>query len=448
MLISPRSLRLLLSLMLLPWITLAADRALPLNDAVSLGFDSDVGTVFISQPSIADYKVLDNRQVVVFGQALGQARLIVYGKQGQILLSELLHVDLDLAPIQRQLSLRYPELSIQLDAVGEQVAIRGTVFTTQQRDEIYALVAGLLGRERIDRFSETEVLEFDNGMKESGLATFHRLYTYQGIVEGLTLDRPQQVNVKISVAQVTDEFNETIGVDWSSVGQLPGTFTFDDFKAADLSTIITALGDDSLAEVLAEPNLTVISGESASFLVGGEVPIIVTNSNSTTVTFKEFGIGLDLTAKVLSDEQIRLQLAPEVSAIEGYVRSVGIEVPQLSSRRAMTTIELGDGDSFMLGGLMNSEEIEELSRVPLLGDIPYLGSVFRKSTTTRRKTELVIIATVNLVKPSSPDSLMLPHIQRSSTLSRWFNIKNPTNGNDTQQQALTLDLLQRGGFIQ
>ncbi|WP_028108161.1 type II and III secretion system protein family protein [Ferrimonas futtsuensis] len=436
-----------LLLVALPLCLSAGERSLTQGDALDINFNEELGTIFVSQPGVADYKVVGERQLVLFGQGLGQTRLIVYAKSGKVLASDLVRVDIDLAPVRQEIRLRYPDLNIQLAAMGSQVAVKGRVFSDKQRDEIYALVAGLLGRQRIDRYGETELLEFDNGMKESGLATFHRLYTFEGIIELLELDRPQQVNVKISVAQVTDEFNETLGVDWSSIGSLPGTFTFADFEAADLSTIITALGDDSLAELLAEPNLTVISGESASFLVGGEVPVIVTNNNTTNISFKEFGIGLDLTAKVINEEQIRLQLAPEVSAIEGYVRTLGIEVPQLSARRAMTTVELGDGDSFMLGGLMSSEEVEELARVPGIGDIPFFGGLFRKATTTRRKTELVIIATVNLVKPVTQDQIVLPHIQRSTTLTRLFNLPDP-NPNDTKEQAITLELLERGGFIQ
>ncbi|TOK96608.1 pilus assembly protein CpaC, partial [Vibrio parahaemolyticus] len=117
-------------------------------------------------------------------------------------------------------------------------------------------------------------------------------------VERIKVATTQQVNVKISVAQVNESFSKTVGVDWSSIGSKAGEFVFDQFDAANLSTLITALGDDQVAEVLAEPNLTVLSGESASFLVGGEVPVIVSTDNNVNITFKEFGIKLDLTAKV------------------------------------------------------------------------------------------------------------------------------------------------------
>ncbi|TKB58479.1 type II and III secretion system protein family protein [Ferrimonas aestuarii] len=436
-----------LCLLLLSVPASAETERLSVNDAVNLSFEQSIGTVFISQPNVADYKVINDRQLVLFGLAAGQTRLMIYDKQGQLLQQRLIHVELPLTHITKQIELRYPKLTIHLDAVAEQVAVRGTVFTEAQRDEIYALVAGLLGREKELRYQQSESYEFENGMIESEDNAFFRKYTYPGIIEGLELFSPQQINVRVSVAQVSDEFGETLGVDWSSIGDAAGSFRFDDLKAPDFSALVTALGDDSIAEVLAEPNLTVMSGESASFLVGGEVPIIVTNNNTTNISFKEFGIGLDLTAKVHSPNKIRLQIAPEVSAISGYVSSAGIEVPQLSSRRAMTTVELADGDSFMLGGLMSSEEVENLKRVPLLGDIPYFGALFRNAKTSRVKTELVIVATVNLVQPTKASNIVLPHIDRSNTLDRWLNTVTE-NPNDTQSQALALDLLQRGGFIQ
>ncbi|MDW2205293.1 pilus assembly protein CpaC, partial [Vibrio sp. 1636] len=183
---------------------------------------------------------------------------------------------------------------------------------------------------------------------------FARNMTWKGILELLEVAPDQQVNVKISVAQVTDSFSKTVGVDWSSVGADVGEFLFQQFDAADLTTLITALGNENVAQILAEPNLTVISGESASFLVGGEVPIVVSTNSNINITFREFGIKLDLTAKVLHEDKIRMRLIPEVSEVERYIRAAGIEVPQFATRRAMTTIELGDGDSFVLGGLMSS----------------------------------------------------------------------------------------------
>ena len=424
---------------------IADDRFVTLNDASSIELEQAIGTVFISQPEIVDYKITGSNKLVIYGRQLGQSRLFVYNKANEVILSQLLHVDINLSQIRRQLTLFYPDLELTLSSVGDKVAVRGIVYSEEQRNDIYRLVAKFLGREKVERFDESELVEFKDSFTEANWLAYERNFSWQGIIEGLTLSQTQQVNVKISVAQVTKEFNETLGVNWSTMGRSVGEFSFLDFKANDLTTVINALGNDSIAEVLAEPNLSVMSGESASFLVGGEIPVIFTNNNTTNITYKEFGIRLDLSAKVLNNNKIKLQMMPEVSAIEGFVEAAGIKIPQLTTRRAMTTIELGDGESFLLGGLMSSDELENVSKIPLLGDIPVFGALFRQAGTTRKKTELVIVATVNLVKPISPTEVRLPKITPTKSLARFFNVV-PEAGED--KNVNVLQMLNQGGFIQ
>ena len=424
---------------------IADDRFVNLNDASSIELEQAIGTVFISQPEIVDYKITGSNKLVIYGRQLGQSRLFVYNKANEVILSQLLHVDINLSQIRRQLTLFYPDLELTLTSVGDKVAVRGIVYSEEQRNDIYRLVAKFLGREKVERFDESELVEFKDSFTEANWLAYERNFSWQGIIEGLTLSQTQQVNVKISVAQVTKEFNETLGVNWSTMGRSVGEFSFLDFKANDLTTVINALGNDSIAEVLAEPNLSVMSGESASFLVGGEIPVIFTNNNTTNITYKEFGIRLDLSAKVLNNNKIKLQMMPEVSAIEGFVEAAGIKIPQLTTRRAMTTIELGDGESFLLGGLMSSDELENVSKIPLLGDIPVFGALFRQAGTTRKKTELVIVATVNLVKPISPTEVRLPKITPTKSLARFFNVV-PEAGED--KNVNVLQMLNQGGFIQ
>jgi pilus assembly protein CpaC len=311
------------------------------------------------------------------------------------------------------------------------------------------MVATLLGRDKTERWDKSEKLKFKSeylDIEEPESMVFARNMTWEGIIERIEVATSQQVNVKISVAQVTENFGETIGVDWQSVGSSVGQFVFNQFEAADLTTIISALGNDSVAQILAEPNLTVLSGESASFLVGGEVPVVITTNSNVNITYKEFGIKLDLTAKVLSEDKIKMQLFPEVSEIDGYVKSANIDVPQLASRRAMTTVELGDGESFILGGLMSSADYEELQKLPFVGDIPIIGAAFRKSITERRRTELIIVATVNLVKPTRSTDIQLPYMRKTPTLSRWLNLGGEASQAPTSDA--TIRLLSEGGFIQ
>ncbi|CAK1847081.1 pilus assembly protein CpaC [Vibrio crassostreae] len=429
--------------------TFAADRSITLNDGQHIKFKSPIGQVFINNPDIVDYKVINDNTLVVFANSIGQSRLIVYGIDDEVLLSDRIIVDLDLTDIRRQLKFHFPDAKVKVQSVGEQVAVSGLVDSEATRDDIYRLVATLLGREKTEKWEKTQKLEFksdSSNYEEPESMVFARNMTWEGIIERIEVATTQQVNVKISVAQVTESFGQTVGVDWSSVGSSVGEFVFDQFDAANLSTLITALGNDQIAEVLAEPNLTVLSGESASFLVGGEVPVIVSTSSNVNISFKEFGIKLDLTAKVLSQDKIRMQLAPEVSEVEGYVEAAGIKVPQLASRRAMTTVELADGDSFVLGGLMSSADLEKMQKIPFVGDIPVLGAAFRKATTERKRTELIIVATVNLVEPMKPKDIQLPYIKKTSTLARWLNIK--WDGKSVTSSDATIRLLSQGGFIQ
>ncbi|NVN83463.1 MULTISPECIES: type II and III secretion system protein family protein [unclassified Vibrio] len=429
--------------------TFAADRSITLNDGQHIKFKSPIGQVFINNPDIVDYKVINDNTLVVFANSIGQSRLIVYGIDDEVLLSERIIVDLNLTDIRRQLKFHFPDAKVKVQSVGEQVAVSGLVDSEATRDDIYRLVATLLGREKTEKWDETQKLEFksDNSdYEEPESMVFARNMTWEGIIERIEVATTQQVNVKISVAQVTESFGQTVGVDWSSVGSSVGEFVFDQFDAANLSTLITALGNDQIAEVLAEPNLTVLSGESASFLVGGEVPVIVSTNNNVNISFKEFGIKLDLTAKVLSQDKIRMQLAPEVSEVEGYVEAAGIKVPQLASRRAMTTVELADGDSFVLGGLMSSNDLEKMQKIPFVGDIPVLGAAFRKATTERKRTELIIVATVNLVEPIKPKDIQLPYIKKTSTLARWLNVD--WDSKSVTSSDATIRLLSQGGFIQ
>ncbi|OQQ10186.1 pilus assembly protein CpaC [Vibrio splendidus] len=429
--------------------TFAADRSITLNDGQHIKFKSPIGQVFINNPDIVDYKVINDNTLVVFANSIGQSRLIVYGIDDEVLLSDRIIVDLDLTDIRRQLKFHFPDAKFKVQSVGEQVAVSGLVDSEATRDNIYRLVATLLGREKTEKWDKTQKLEFksdSSNYEEPESMVFARNMTWEGIIERIEVATTQQVNVKISVAQVTESFGQTVGVDWSSVGSSVGEFVFDQFDAANLSTLITALGNDQIAEVLAEPNLTVLSGESASFLVGGEVPVIVSTNNNVNISFKEFGIKLDLTAKVLSQDKIRMQLAPEVSEVEGYVEAAGIKVPQLASRRAMTTVELADGDSFVLGGLMSSADLEKMQKIPFVGDIPVLGAAFRKATTERKRTELIIVATVNLVEPIKPKDIQLPYIKKTSTLARWLNVE--WDGKSVTSSDATIRLLSQGGFIQ
>jgi len=180
------------------------------------------------------------------------------------------------------------------------------------------------------------------------------------------------------------------------------------------TVFIDAMKENGLLKILAEPTLITLSGKKAEFLAGGEFPIPVpqpgAGGTSITIEYKPFGVGLNFTPTVLSNKKISMQVAPEVSELD-FSRALtisGFVVPSLTTRRASTTIELGDGQSFAIAGLLKDEVREVISKFPLLGDIPVLGAIFRSSSFQRNETELVIIVTPHLVKPLDMAKQTLP----------------------------------------
>ena len=178
----------------------------------------------------------------------------------------------------------------------------------------------------------------------------------------------------------------------------------------DLLGTLDLAENDGLVTTLAEPNLTALSGETASFLAGGEFPIPVSQSlGSVTIEYKQYGVGLAFTPIVLADGRISMRVRPEVSELsnEGSIKLNGYDVPALTTRRAETTVELGSGQSFMIAGLLRNTNTNNIEKAPFLGDLPILGALFRSTSYRRSETELVIIITPYLVRPVS-GQLALP----------------------------------------
>src|SRR3546814_5687435 len=172
------------------------------------------------------------------------------------------------------------------------------------------------------------------------------------------------------------------------------------------------LGERSgMVATLAQPNLTAISGEIAEFLAGGEYPVpIPGNFAGTTIEYRKYGVSLSYTPTVLSNGRISLRVRPEVSELttDGAIQLDGFQVPALTVRRAETTVELGSGESFMIAGLMNNRSVGAIDKLPGVGDIPILGTLFKSDSFRRGETELVIVVTPYLVKPVSANEIKLP----------------------------------------
>jgi len=389
--------------------------------AKTINLKRQVATVFVANQEIADYKIIDENKVVVYGVGQGSTSVIVYDRGGNEIYNAELVVNQSLRLLKQTIIARFPDESVVVSNVGDQVVLDGIVSSEEVKQKVYRLVGEMLNKERRRKVYELR----DADGEEFDELDYTARFTYDQVINNLKVLTTEQINVKLTVAEVSSSFLTELGVTYSDSGE-PGKFVNKllDFTAQDIVSVISASGDDKIGQVLAEPNLSVISGEQASFLAGGEIPIAVRDEDGITISYKEYGVKLAMVAKVTDTENIRLTLMPEVSSIdESNKTSTGlISVPTLRTRRAQTTVHLKDGQSFVLAGLLTSEEREALTKIPFLGDIPILGALFSHTTTNRSKTELIIVATVNLVDPVDSEEVKLPSFRRTSELERLLRI--------------------------
>ncbi|HKS33711.1 MAG TPA: pilus assembly protein N-terminal domain-containing protein [Enterobacteriaceae bacterium] len=452
-------------LLLLPsWFpTMASQMSLQPGQSKTLQVKEAIDKVFISDPAVADYKVLNNKSIVLYARKNGISELTVYGSHARVLLSVSISVNPLPGDIQQRIASIYPGSQVQIKRfINDDKAtwiLTGTVADEETRDGVYQLVGSLVGTD--GQKYERTIEDSESSIKSIRLSSVKE---YDNIINRLQLPASNQVNVKLTVVEVSKEFTDNLGIDWSSLtldsiinggSTVNGAGVFNllgfrrGFDAANISTVINAIKNDSVARVLAQPNLTVLSGESASFLVGGEIPIMIREQDAVTVQYKEYGIRLNIAAKVEKRDKIRLFVSNELSSTNGSYAYNDYQIPTMRTRRSSSTIELADGDSFVIGGLLSEEDKEALTKVPFVGDIPILGALARHTSTERAKSELVVFATVNLVKPapaSSAKRIPLPVYQRSSSESLFFGV-----GVDKamREERLTRDassFMDQGGF--
>jgi pilus assembly protein CpaC len=258
------------------------------------------------------------------------------------------------------------------------------------------------------------------------------------VINRLRVLAPNQVNLRVRIAEVSRDVIKQFSINWNAVfkqgrttfGLLSGNpallldgfvgsesnanLAFGSYRSgpANVDAILDALEREGLVTILAEPNLTAVSGQTANFLAGGEFPILVPQDDSrvVTVTFKQFGVSLTFSPTLIDVNRISLRVKPEVSELStaGAVTFNGFNIPALTTRRAETTVELGSGQSFAIAGLLQNNLNETINKFPGLGDIPILGTLFRSTRFQRNETELVIIVTPYIVRPTSAPLMAAP----------------------------------------
>jgi len=376
----------------------------------------DAGSIFVVDPTIADVHAPSPREVFVLGKKPGSTTLFVLGANNRTLVKRTVVVSRNMDTLLSMVHTRFPTMNIQLSANEGSLIVSGQATNAADADAVVQSLTPYLAA------------------KET-------------LVNRMTVSDAQQVQLQVKITEVDRNVTQELGINWQALGNVAGNFVGGiasgrqtvnytspytasngatvyptilptnnayaitaGFQAGstNISAVVDALNQEGLLTVLAEPNLVAMSGQTASFLAGGEFPIPVSQTNgAVSVEFKQFGVKLDFTPTVLNDGRISLKVRPEVSQIDSSVSVTtgGITVPGLSTRRADTTVELTSGQSFAIAGLLQNTTSDTVSQVPGLGSLPILGKLFTSKNYTNNKTELVIMVTPYLVKPVNPGRL-------------------------------------------
>jgi pilus assembly protein CpaC len=378
----------------------------------------EASAVFVAEPEVADVEIKFANMLYVYGKRPGQTTVHVLDANGQILISRTVQVIANVQELQSALREIMPDAAITVMPVNDRIVLKGTVRSPDIAETAMQLARGYVEED-------------------------------EALVNMIQVHESNQITLRVRVAEVQRSISKQFGVDWQSgaiqttgsisnniktLSKSPGGF----FTPADPATgsngfsygvlntwdftnfgpvynigagiasgnfnidgVLSALEQEGLITLLAEPNLTAVSGESASFLAGGEFPILYVRDNEAVIEYKQFGVSLNFTPFLLSENRIRLKVNPEVSELsnKGAVSVNGYEIPALTTRRAETTVELGNGETFSIAGIFQNTMRDSINKFPWLGDLPVLGQLFRSQNYAHDNTELLILATPYVATP-------------------------------------------------
>jgi pilus assembly protein CpaC len=405
--------------------------ALKVGKSTLLRLAGPIERMSVGNPAVADVTLVSPREVYVLGKALGTTNLIVWRRQGGVSVMDLA-VDLDASVLETRLRELFPdERSVVVRAAADAVVLSGTVASVERVDAMVQVAEAFV--RTASRGLTLPIAAGDREVAPGQALSVGTVGSRSGenttrnaalrVVNLLRVTSPQQVMLEVKVAEVSKTLLDRLGVgvnatrsrgDWrysiltdllSGSSGLLGVTRIDD------AIRIDAERRDGLIRVLAEPNIVSISGQEASFLAGGKIFIPVSRNNSVTgvptITLeeKEYGVGLKFTPTVLEGDRINLRVAPEVSELSQTgspfttVGGVTAILPSFTTRRAQTTVQLRDGQSFAIAGLIKNNLNETIKRFPVLGDLPILGALFRSSEFQTDRSELLFVVTPRLVKP-------------------------------------------------
>ncbi len=355
--------------------------------------DRDFFEIVVGDPEIANVTPLTGQSFYVLGHKLGTTGIALFDENKKLVGSFDVEVTYDTQQLNSALKQNLPNSEIRATTANGQVVLSGAA-----KDQVAADKANKIAKTYTEGHDVIDSVNVTSSQQVQLDVRFVEV-SRQSVIE---MGVKGAVNVGTGIGAVANSFLTVGQTGTSNAGQIVGQLLGSGFSV-DLS--IKALEERGLARRLAEPNLVARSGQKASFLAGGEFPIPVSQQNGvTTVEYKKYGVGLEFTPTVLSDGLISLDIAPEVSSIDttNSIRVGNISVPGFIVRRAQTSVDLKDGQSFMIAGLLQTMNDVGIDKVPGIGNAPVIGSLFSSKNYQRRETDLVIIVTPHLVRPVDP----------------------------------------------
>jgi len=397
-----------------------------------------ISDVFVADDKIADVQVRSPTQIYIFGKAQGQTTISATTKTGQVIYFATIRVGQNFSGIDQMLKLAMPEADLKSYTLNGVVLLTGTVLNPADAQQAEALVQAFVGPNTkvISRIKAATPLQVNLQVKfaevsksfvkniGANLTTLDGTGGFQfGIGSGRTVT--SQFNAlggPLGIGSTASKCIPPILANGSCTGTIPGTAITPGPQNSTIGGMGKFLGLDILGALdlgetdgqvvtLAQPNLSAISGETGSFLAGGEIPIPISQGlGAVSVEYKQYGVSLSYTPTVLSDGRINLRVRPEVSQLSaaGAVTIGNVQIPALTTRRAETTVELGSGQSMVIGGLLQNSTDNQITKTPGIGDVPILGALFRSNGWKRNETELMIVITPYLVKPINANDIVLP----------------------------------------
>lgn len=383
-------------------------------------FDEDYDRVSISGEKIAEVVPISTRQVMVNGLNFGQVNLVVWAKQAPVGAPRMLVFDIfvqvNLTLIDNQIKILFPKENIQLSQANNSVVLSGSVTRPELTDQVQKIIeaAGL----KVTNLLKSPVLDAAQVQLQVRIAEVNRQVLREiAPAYGINNTRLPTYISPSGPAQFNGSDLSNLGGVKKSVLDLTASPAINLFVGSIIGGTVVqgflnAMYSRGALRDLAEPNLIAMHGQKANFLAGGEFPIpvvqaVAAGQSAVTIIYKEFGVKLTFTPTIIDENHIRLELEPEVSSLDttAAIQLSGFTIPGLRVRRAKTTLELRDGQSFALAGLIDNSEQVNLAKFPLLGDIPLLGELFKSRSFRRNETELLFLATVKIVEPLNPDQL-------------------------------------------